>query len=228
MTLEYEPLEYKEVVNHPNTQIEAVIIMLHGLGSNYDDFVPIVSELNLKHTIKFIFPNAPLRAITINNGHVMRAWYDITDLVTLDGLVDHVGIAMSVKQVEDIIQDQITKGIPSDKIILAGFSQGGVITYATFLTTHYKLLGAIMLSCYFPYQFETTKKPISTINQKTQALVTHGLMDTVVPFQAGFHGHHMLKDLGYNALWRQYNSMGHSLCNEEVQDIAAWISSLLH
>jgi phospholipase/carboxylesterase len=216
-------LEYIEKFSHPGKPADAVVIWLHGLGADNNDFVPIVRELPLKHSIKFIFPNAPMRPITINGGYVMRGWYDIKELNNLADLTDIDGINQSVTQIEAIIEEQINLGIDSKRIILAGFSQGGVISYVTGINSKYRLGGILAMSCYLP------SMPIKTensINKITPFFAIHGTEDPVVPYPGGLQAYEELKKHGFNIKWAEY-PMLHSVCLEEIADIGTWLDSII-
>ncbi|MCE2705716.1 MAG: carboxylesterase [Proteobacteria bacterium] len=218
-------LEYIEKVNIIGQQPEYMIIWLHGLGADYNDFVPIIKELNLNICVKFVFPNAPERPITINNGYIMRAWYDIRDLTKLGDTVDRYGINDSVSQIEDLIALFMNEGWKSEKIILAGFSQGGVISYITALTTKYKLGGVLALSCYLPGIDELVNKDL-VVNKRTAILACHGKHDMVVPYDAGLSVYNRLRGHGYNISWMHY-PIAHGVCSEELADISLWLKDIL-
>ena len=205
---------------------EAVVIWLHGLGADYNDFVPLVPQLNLKQNVKFIFPNAPMRPITINNGYVMRGWYDIRELSakSLGQDVDRSGIADSVTAINVIIEEQLNLGFKAEQIILAGFSQGGVMSYITALMSKYKIGGIIALSCYLPDADKLLAE--CEINKATPIFAGHGLQDPVVPFIAGMTAYSKLKTAGFNIKWHEY-PMAHSLCNHEIADLSDWFASVL-
>lgn len=216
-------LEYIEKFNQPNMPVDAVVIWLHGLGADNNDFVPIVQELPLKHSIKFIFPNAPMRPITINGGYIMRGWYDIKELSNLAHSTDIDGINQSVMQIESMIQNQVDAGISADRIILAGFSQGGVISYITGINSKYKLGGILAMSCYLPL---IPTKIENSLNKITPFFAIHGTQDTVVPYQGGLHAYDELKKQGFNIKWAEY-PMPHSVCLEEIADIGTWLDSII-
>jgi phospholipase/carboxylesterase len=217
-------LEYIERYSNPSIKPQAVVIWLHGLGASYDDFVPVVPELQLAYSVKFVFPNAPMRPITINNGYVMRAWYDIRDLGgTVSHFIDEAGINQSVKQIEELIAQQIKQGFAPEQIIIAGFSQGGVISYITGINTKYKLGGVLALSCYLP---KSVAKLDKGVNKTTPIFACHGKQDMVVPYTAGLHAYNELAQHGYNIKWAEY-PMEHSVCIEELQNIGQWINSCL-
>src|SRR3990167_7142695 len=167
---------------NPSTLANSSVIWLHGLGADGNDFVPIVPELNLPADlpIRFVFPNAPKKPVTINNGYVMPAWYDIVSL-NMDQHADQTGIADSVKLIEQFIENEIKLGISSERIILAGFSQGAVIALTTALCYSKKLAGVIALSGYLPFAEQLSKKR-SLINQDLPVFIAHGTEDSVVPY----------------------------------------------
>jgi phospholipase/carboxylesterase len=203
------------------------IIWLHGLGADGNDFVPIIPELNLPSTlpIRFVFPNAPHRPVTINNGYVMPAWFDIRAM-SIDQGIDQEGIAESVKLLEEYIEKEIKSGIPSEKIILAGFSQGCVIALTTGLRYSQKLGGIIGLSGYLPFAEQILSNKNSQVNHATPIFLGHGTEDTIVPYFLGESIYTILKKYGYAVEWHNYR-MPHSVCGEEVRDIAAWIRKVL-
>jgi phospholipase/carboxylesterase len=206
----------------PKTSATHAVIWLHGLGASGDDFVPIVPELHLPAdlAVRFIFPHAPVRAVTINNGYEMRAWFDIFGL-QLDSAVDTKGIADSTALVEELIQQQIQRGIPLTNIILAGFSQGAVMALTIGLRRQEALGGIIALSGFFPLAEETLK--LSSISSRnTPIFLAHGTEDMIVAFTLGKMSYQLLKEGGCNASWHAY-PMGHSVCGEEIRDISEWM-----
>ena len=219
-----QKLETIEKLSHQNTKPQAVVIWLHGLGADFNDFVPLVPELNLKECVKFIFPNAPMRPITINNGYVMRGWYDIHELTakSLGEKVDIDGIKQSVDLVNQIIEEQISLGFNSKQIIIAGFSQGGVMSYTTGLSSKHQLGGIVSLSSYLP----NIDSYIKSSHKDTPIFAAHGLQDAVVPYIAGVTAYQKLNATGFNILWHEYQ-MGHSLCEKEVEDISVWLNKTL-
>lgn len=213
-------LEYIEKNTVANKTPEYFVIWLHGLGADCYDFVPVVSELKLNYAVKFIFPNAPMLPITLNNGYVMRAWYDLHNLGRENHFVDSLGIEKSVQEINQIIEMIIKSGVDSTKIFLAGFSQGGVISYNTLIKSPHKLGGLLALSCYFPHV--ETLAVTSTLNKSTPILAIHGLQDHVVPHDAHLSAYNVLKDNGFNIKWRDY-MMEHNVCPEEINDIKEWL-----
>jgi phospholipase/carboxylesterase len=203
------------------------VIMLHGLGADGNDFAPIVSELNvLNHLpLRFVFPNAPRRAITINNGFVMPAWYDITSL-EIQQRADRTGVAESVKQLIQLIDHEKSLGMSDHNIILAGFSQGAVIALATGIHYQEKLGGILALSGYLPFsEAEVTQS--SEVNRNTPIFMGHGTQDRMVPYRLGQTAYNTLKKGGFNVSWHDY-PMAHSVCDQELQDIANWMTPLFH
>ncbi len=217
-------LEYIERFNNKDKIADYVIIWLHGLGADYNDFLPIVNEFNFNKSVKFIFPNAPLRPITINNGYVMRGWYDIRDFTSLDNNIDQEGIYQSMYLIENLIQEQIDNGVSPHKILLAGFSQGGVMSYVTAALTQYKLGAVIALSCYLPSAKVFLEKS-QQVNLKTPIFASHGLNDEVVPYHAGVIAKDILKLKGYQIDWHEY-PVGHQMAMEQVADLNNWINDL--
>ncbi len=216
-------VEFVEKYNNSNIKPELCVIWLHGLGADCNDFLPIVNELKLNRSIKFVFPNAPLRAITINNGYVMRGWYDIMDLSRLDGAIDFVGINDSINQINQLIEKQIANGFDYSKIILAGFSQGGVISYLAGINHSQQLGGIMVLSCYLPDIKNIIGKSSSNIT--TPIFAAHGLSDPIVPYVIGKQASDALINAGYNLKWHEYK-MPHSVCQEQIADIANWLNEL--
>ena len=202
------------------------ILWLHGLGADGHDFAPIVPELNLPKSLplRFIFPHAPLRPVTINNGYVMRAWFDVYG-VSLDMEIDEEGIARSVTLVNQWIEDEINRGIPANKIVLAGFSQGAVIALHAGLRYPKRLGGILALSGALPAA-EKVFAEKSQANATVPIFIAHGSEDTVIPMLLGQASAQILEKQGYPTTWRSYK-MPHSVCNEEIQDIAQWLSTTL-
>jgi len=212
-------LEYIEKINKPEEEPVGVVIWLHGLGANYNDFIPLVKEFKLNHCIKFIFPNAPLRPITVNHGHVMRGWYDIRDMNNLDDTVDKDGIHQSIAAVESLIADLISSGYKSSHIIVAGFSQGGVIAYQLAVQTKYRLGGVLVLSAYLA---DKDMIDNDSVNKKTSILACHGKQDMVIPHEVGLEAYNELRTRGFNVSWMSYQ-MEHGLCLQQVHDISLWL-----
>ena len=196
------------------------VIWLHGLGADGNDFVPIVQELALPPLgIRFVFPHAPMRAVTINGGFVMRAWYDIAsqDIARKE---DEAGLRQSQNMVEELIAKEVARGVPVNRIVLAGFSQGGVIALQAALRQPRQLAGVMSLSAYLPLA-DTLDKERNTASQNIPVFLGHGTQDNVVPLALGSASRDRLIKLGYDVDWHQY-PMAHSVCAEELKDISAW------
>ena len=196
------------------------VIWLHGLGADGHDFEPIVPELELSLAIRFIFPHAPEIPVSINNGMVMPAWYDIKS-AQINQLEDKEGIERSQQAVLALIENEIKRGIPSDKIILAGFSQGGAIALHTGLRYQKSLAGIMGLSTYLPLT-DTLEKEIHPANRETPILQMHGLYDQIIPLALAENTSTILQQFGYTSEFHTY-PMEHSVCVEEIADISKWI-----
>lgn len=207
---------------NPAEEAKACIIWMHGLGDSGHGFAPIVPELKLPDelAIRFLFPHAPERPVTINGGMRMRAWYDIKSL-DFNSRADLEGVLESAAQVERLIESQINKDIPAERIILAGFSQGGVI--ALHLATRYqkKLAGVMALSTYMCEPQNLAAEAVDT-NRDTPIMMAHGEQDEVVPMFLGNAAYKVLKENGFNATWTTY-TMQHNVCLKELNDISEFI-----
>ncbi len=206
----------------PNTTAEYAVIWLHGLGASGHDFEPIVPELKLpaELAVRFIFPHAPQRPVTINNGMVMPAWYDITGL-DFDKRADLESFATSGELVEAFIASQLQLGIPANKIILAGFSQGGALALHTGLRYPQRLGGVMALSTYLATG-DSLAEEAAPANRDIPVLYAHGLSDPMIPIAQAIRSRDRLKELGYQVEWYQY-MMDHSVCLEEIGDISRWL-----
>ncbi|MFZ3191895.1 MAG: dienelactone hydrolase family protein [Moraxellaceae bacterium] len=204
------------------------VIWLHGLGANGDDFVPIVPELGLPQNlaVRFIFPHAPEIPVTINAGYVMPAWYDILSLDKVSRQVDLVGIERSRQQIVGLIEREQARGIPADRIVIAGFSQGGAMAYSVGLTYPERLAGVMALSAYIP-SIEGLASQRHTANQQTPIFVAHGTQDPVVGLAMGQQAVDWLQQQAYPVEWHQY-LMQHQVCLEEIQQIGRWLQQVLH
>ena len=204
----------------------ASVIWLHGLGADGNDFVPIVPELELpkNHGIRFIFPHAPVRPVTLNGGMPMRAWYDILSLQR-SGLQDEKGIRDSERLVRNFIETERGKGITPEKIVLAGFSQGGAMTLHVGLRYPQRLGGLLPLSTYLPLS-ESVAAEASDANKDVPILMCHGSYDGVLPLTLGEHSRRELEQLGYGIEWAEY-PMEHAVCAEEIERIGAWLKERL-
>lgn len=219
-----ELLPYVEV--NPKKTYDAVVIWLHGLGDSGNGFAPIVPELKLPSDsgIRFVFPHAPVRPVTVNNGMPMRAWYDIKSL-DFNNRADVEGVKESAALVTKLIEVERAHGIPSERILLAGFSQGGVI--AMELGTRYpeKLAGILALSTYMS-EPESLSTQAHEANKNTPILCAHGQQDEVVPMFLGHAAYKVLEQNGYTVEWKEY-VMQHNVCMQELEDVSAWIQQRL-
>ena len=197
------------------------IIWLHGLGADGHDFVSMVDELNLPVAIRYIFPHAPHRPVTVNGGYVMRAWYDIVR-PNIDAQQDEEGIYGSQASIEALIDQEISRGIAPCNIFLAGFSQGGAIALHTALRHATALGGVLALSTYLPLA-DSAPQEVSASARQTPIFMAHGRSDPVVPYALGVASRDALQEFGYAVEWHEY-AMQHSLCEAEVRDIEAWLS----
>lgn len=211
---------------NPTRDHDAVVIWLHGLGDSGNGFAPIVPELKLPDSmaVRFVFPHAPVRPVTINGGMPMRAWYDIKSL-DFNNRADVQGVKESADSVALLIEDEMAKGIPSERVLLAGFSQGGVI--ALHLGTRFAkpLAGIMALSTYMSEPDKLTLEAHQA-NKATPILCAHGQQDEVVPMFLGQAAYKVLKENGYQVEWKDY-LMQHNVCLQELVDISNWIQSRL-
>jgi phospholipase/carboxylesterase len=196
------------------------IIWLHGLGADGQDFVPIADELELPVAVRYIFPHAPMRPVTINGGFVMRAWYDIASQ-SIDAQQDAAGIRASQSLVEEVIAREVAQGIAPHNIFLAGFSQGGAIALHTALRQAVPLGGVLALSSYLPLA-EIAARELLEQSKVTPIFMAHGRNDPVVPYALGVFSRDALQEFGYAVEWHEY-AMQHSVCEEELRDIANWL-----
>jgi len=201
----------------------ASVIWLHGLGADGHDFEPIVQELSLPVAARFIFPHAPVRAVTINLGARMRAWYDILSLERTD-LEDEAGIYASAAAVDALINAEVERGIPTDRVVIAGFSQGGAIALHVALRHPSRLAGVMALSAYLPLP-TTLSVEKSPANASIPLLMAHGVHDPVIPEALGLSSKDRLQQLGYEVEWYSY-PMDHSVCPQEIVDINRWLNGI--
>ena len=210
----------------PAGQADAAVVWLHGLGDSGDGFAPIVPELRLPKSsgIRFLFPHAPVRPITINGGMQMRGWYDIKTW-DLNDRADETGVRESAAAVTALLDKLIEQGIPANRILLAGFSQGGVIALHLLPRLPYKLAGVMALSTYMAVPGKL-KEEMTGVNKNTAVLVNHGTYDEVVPYSAGQAAFNALKFAGFTVNWAEYR-MGHSVCPQQIADISRFIQQQL-
>jgi len=202
------------------------ILWMHGLGADGNDFVPIIDELSIaaKKPIRFVFPHAPQQPVTINNGYVMRAWFDIYGL-NIGTIEDEVGIRDSQKKIDALIEHELQRGIASNHIILAGFSQGGAIALQTGLRQKNKLGGIMALSCYLPLSGSLSNEA-EPINAEIPIFMAHGVHDEVVPIELAASSEAQLHQANYIVEWHEY-VMAHSVCTQEIADIDQWLARVL-
>jgi phospholipase/carboxylesterase len=202
------------------------ILWLHGLGADGNDFAPIVPELvdAAWPPLRFVFPHAPVRPVTINNGMSMRAWYDIAAF-DLNARQDEAGMRASIGEVETLIERERSRGVPSEHIVLAGFSQGGAIALAAGLRHSEKLAGIVALSTYLPLHAALAGER-NAANAATPIFWGHGTADPVVIPQRGVESRDLLQSLGYALEWHTY-PMGHAVCPEEIGDLRHWLAQRL-
>jgi phospholipase/carboxylesterase len=212
-----------ELETSPNP--DSTVIWLHGLGADGNDFAPIVPELNLPAdmSIRFIFPHAPTMPVTINGGFVMPAWYDILEM-TIDRKVDITGLMVSADKITAFVDRELERGIISEKIVIAGFSQGGAVAYQVALSCEKPLGGLLAMSSYF-----ATADLIgySEVNKGIPIRVQHGEYDPVVPEHLGRKATSQLIKNGYSVSYQNY-PMEHSVCPQQIRDISEWLQTILH
>lgn len=200
------------------------ILWLHGLGDSGDGFAPIVPELIRPAwpALRFVFPHAPVRAVTINGGMRMRAWYDIAH-ADLANRADEIGVAESIEQVDALIAREAERGIPPARLILAGFSQGGAVTLAAGLRRKTPLAGLVALSTYLPAP-DNAAAALQAGAERQPLFMAHGLYDPVVPYAAGEQSAALLQRMGFAPAWHRY-PMAHQVCTEELNDLGDWLEA---
>ena len=221
MTVDTDPIEIDT-----GPQPTASIIWLHGLGADGHDFEPIVPELGLSGSpaVRFVFPQAPYRSVTVNGGATMRAWYDIA--IDERGFrQDEAHIRDSEQTLRRLIEQERERGIDSRRIVLAGFSQGAAIALHTGLRYPQPLAGIMALSMPVPLP-ERIASELNAANARVPVFLAHGTQDQVVPYPMGEYGHHLLEQIGLPVEWHSY-PMGHTVTQEEVADIRAWLGRVI-
>jgi len=211
------------IERNPNQEADASIIWMHGLGADGHDFEPIVDALNLPG-VRFILPHAPYRAVSINNGYEMRAWFDIFGL-DADSPQDETGIRQSRQEIEALIAKEKAKGIAAHRIVLAGFSQGGAIALHTALRHTETLAGVLVLSSWLPLKTRLQQEA-HLANRALPVFMAHGTFDSIVPLQTAENSARLLTEAGYPLAWQTY-PMAHSVCDREVADIRQFLCSIL-
>jgi phospholipase/carboxylesterase len=217
-------LECIEIETAPNPT--ACVVVLHGLGADGNDFVPVSQELDLAAVgpVRFVFPHAPVMPVTVNNGYRMRAWYDILgrDLVQRE---DDAGLRRSLGAVEELLAAQKQRGIPADRTVLAGFSQGCAMALLTGARHQERLAGIVGMSGYLPLAAATAAER-SQANAHTPIFMGHGERDEIVVVERGRASRDALRALGYEVEWHEY-PMAHSVCAQEISDLNGWLLKVL-
>ena len=201
---------------------QAAVIWLHGLGADGHDFEPIVPELPLPRPVRYIFPHAPVRPVTINSGMRMRAWYDILQFG--GGPEDEAGIRASQQLIEKLLGEEKQRGVRTENIVLAGFSQGGAIALQTALRHPERLAGVLALSTYLPVAAKLAEAHAA--NRATPIFMAHGVYDDIIPLRRAEQSRELLKQAGYDVEWHTY-PMPHSVSPEEIRDIAQFLRRVL-
>ncbi len=212
-------MEAVEIHTGPNPQV--AVLWLHGLGADGHDFEPIVPELRLAQPVRFVFPHAPIRPVTINQGMRMRAWYDIFQFG--GGPEDEAGIRASQKILDEMIAAEKQRGM--SRIVLAGFSQGGAIVLQAALRHPERLAGVLALSTYLPLN-TTLEAERSTANHDLPIFMAHGQYDDIIPLRRAEQSKDILEKLGYPLEWKTY-PMPHSVCPEELEDLSRFLLRIL-
>ena len=204
----------------------STVIIMHGLGADGTDFVPIAQELDLAAVgpVRFVFPHAPVMPVTINGGYRMRAWYDILG-TEMQGRQDEAGLRTSMASIEELLAQEKQRGMPAERIVLAGFSQGCAMALLTGLRHGEKLAGIVGLSGYLPLSAHTAAER-SDANKGTPVFLAHGRQDEMIVLPRAQGSRDTLRELGYEVAWHEY-PMGHSVCMEEIADLNAWLLKVL-
>jgi phospholipase/carboxylesterase len=203
------------------------VIWMHGLGADGSDFVPVVPQFELAGgpAVRFVFPHAPEIPVTCNGGYVMRAWYDIISLESTRRSVDEAGIWQSREAIRRLIARENQRGVPSSRIVLAGFSQGGAMAYTTALTHPQALAGVIALSTYLPAP-QLVEREATAANQAVPIFAAHGTEDAIVSPELGAQARDFLTQRGYRVEWYDY-CIPHAICLEEVKEVGRWLRERL-
>ncbi|HEX7030740.1 MAG TPA: alpha/beta fold hydrolase [Gammaproteobacteria bacterium] len=215
-----------ETVEHGPAEARHAVIWLHGLGADGHDFEPLVPELALPATlaVRFIFPHAPVRPVTLNNGYRMRAWFDLASLER-DGPLDREGVLEAMDAIDALIAREIERGVPAENLVLAGFSQGGALALSTALRSEHRLAGVLGLST-FLMSPESMQMSFSGANRGTPLFLAHGRQDPVVSLQLGVATRDYLKAEGFAPEWHEYD-MPHAVCGEEIADVREFLLRVL-
>jgi phospholipase/carboxylesterase len=226
MSLGDNGAELETIVVEPRLPADAAVIMLHGLGADGHDFESIANEMGMpeRPSVRWVLPHAPVIPVTINGGQRMRAWHDVASL-DKDGIEDEVGIRGSAQAIGRLIQGTIDAGIPSRRIVLAGFSQGGAMALFTGPRWAESLAGVAALSCWLPLA-DSLHREASLANARVPIFMAHGTLDPVVPFAMGVESRDRLRTGGRAVDWHEY-PMPHAVCGEELEDLRLWLLAVL-
>ena len=216
-----EPLEAIEIETAPNPG--ASVIWLHGLGADGNDFAPLADEIELPVAVRYIFPHAPTMPVSINGGYVMRAWYDISDAALRRE--DETGVRASQKSVEVLLAREKSRGIAANRIVLAGFSQGGAIALHAGLRQSERLAGIMALSTYVPLA-DTLAAEANPASREVPVFMAHGTADPMIPFARARASRDLLLQQDYALEWHEY-PMQHAVCPQEIADIGVWLRRVL-
>jgi len=219
--LDAEPLEAIEIETAPNPR--ASIIWLHGLGADGNDFAPLSDEIELPVAVRYIFPHAPMMPVSINAGYVMRAWYDISDAAIRRE--DETGVRASQHLVEGLLAREKSRGTAANRIVLAGFSQGGAIALQTGLRHGERLAGIMALSTYVPLA-DTLAAEANPANREVPIFMAHGTADPMIAYARATASRDLLLQQGYALEWHEYR-MQHAVCPQEIADIGVWLGRVL-
>ncbi|MEM7219238.1 MAG: dienelactone hydrolase family protein [Pseudomonadota bacterium] len=212
-----------QILVEPTQDCAGAVIWLHGLGADGHDFLPVVEELSLEAPLRFVFPHAEERPVTINGGMRMRAWYDIDPQSPLSGTED---IVASAARLSALVETQKQAGVPAERIVVAGFSQGGVIALQHGLRTNERLGGIMALSTYV-HDHEHLTDEITLASLDAPIFMVHGINDPMIPITRAITGREALRALNYNLEWHEYQ-MGHQVCMEELRDISTWLNGVFN
>jgi len=218
-----EELSLDTLEHHPGEGATSAVIWLHGLGASGNDFLPMVPHLGLRST-RFIFPNAPEIPVTINGGMQMPAWYDILSMERTEARENADDIRATHVKIEELIEREVARGVPSENIVLAGFSQGAAMTLFTGMRTRYRLAGLMVLSGYLVVESSLDAER-GEANAGTPILCMHGTEDEMVPCDLGRHAFERV-EAGREAIWKTY-AMGHEVNGPQIRDVRAWLRALL-
>ncbi len=216
-----EPLESIEIETAPNPR--ASVIWMHGLGADGNDFAPLADEIELPVAVRYIFPHAPTMPVSINGGYVMRAWYDISDAALRRE--DETGVRASQKSVEALLAREKSRGIAANRIVLAGFSQGGAIALHAGLRQGERLAGIMALSTYVPLA-DTLAAEANPASREVPIFMAHGTADPMIPYERAAASRDLLRQQAYALEWHEYR-MQHAVCPQEIADIGVWLRRVL-